>query len=290
VPADHDIQSPVMMAHQRHPRGNQLIREYMLREYPEPKDFESFLYVSQVLQAEGIKIGAEHLRRIMPHNMGSLFWQTDDCWPVASWSSIDYTGRWKALQYYARRFYSEILISPQEENGNINVFVVSDRLQPVAAQVNLSLLDFEGNKLWSQQQDIEIAALSSKSYLTVPLNTLLAGKDPKGVVLLAEVSAGGKLLSSNERFFGPYKDLMLARPQINFDVAPVRGGLKISVSADKFARAVYLSAPNYAGFFADNYFDLIPGRKVEVQFRTTSAVPLSDFRKQLKIRSMTDAF
>ena len=71
--------------------GNQLIREYMLREYPEPKDFESFLYVSQVLQDEGIKIGAEHLRRIMPHNMGSLFWQIDDCWPVASWSSIDYT-------------------------------------------------------------------------------------------------------------------------------------------------------------------------------------------------------
>ncbi|HEU5237355.1 MAG TPA: glycoside hydrolase family 2 TIM barrel-domain containing protein, partial [Pyrinomonadaceae bacterium] len=99
TPADHDINSPVMMAHQRHPRGNQLIREYMLREYPEPKDFESFLYVSQVLQAEGIKIGAEHLRRIMPHNMGSLFWQIDDCWPVASWSSIDYTGRWKALQY-----------------------------------------------------------------------------------------------------------------------------------------------------------------------------------------------
>ncbi len=76
--SDRDIKSPVMMAHQRHPRGNQLIREYMLREYPEPKDFESFLYVSQVLQAEGIKIGAEHLRRIMPHNMGSLFWQIDD--------------------------------------------------------------------------------------------------------------------------------------------------------------------------------------------------------------------
>src|SRR4030095_2281471 len=99
TPEDHDIGSPVMMAHQRHPRGNQLIREYMLREYPEPKDFESFLYVSQVLQAEGIKIGAEHLRSIRPHNMGSLYWQINDCWPVASWSSMDYTGRWKALQY-----------------------------------------------------------------------------------------------------------------------------------------------------------------------------------------------
>ncbi len=75
-PGERNITSPVMMAHQRHPRGNQLIREYMLREYPEPKDFESFLYVSQVLQAEGIKIGAEHLRRISPHNMGSLYWQS----------------------------------------------------------------------------------------------------------------------------------------------------------------------------------------------------------------------
>jgi beta-mannosidase len=290
VPADHDIKSPVMMAHQRHPRGNQLIREYMLREYPEPKDFESFLYVSQVLQAEGIKVGAEHLRRIMPHNMGSLFWQIDDCWPVASWSSIDYTGRWKALQYYARRFYSEILVSPHEGNGNINVFVVSDRLQTAAAQLNLSLFDFEGNKLWSEQKDIEVAPLNSKSYFTVSLNTLLAGKDPKAVFLFTEVLVDGKRVSSNEHFFQPYKNLSLPRPQIKTDVVPVRGGFTVTLSADKFARAVYLSAPNYTGFFADNYFDLIPGQKVEVEFRTGAAIALSDFRNKLKIRTMADAF
>jgi beta-mannosidase len=290
VPADHDIQSPVMMAHQRHPRGNQLIREYMLREYPEPKDFESFLYVSQVLQAEGIKIGAEHLRRIMPHNMGSLFWQIDDCWPVASWSSIDYTGRWKALQYYARRFYSEVLVSPHEENGNLSIFVVSDRMQPVAAQLELSLFDFEGKKLWSQQQQIEVAALKSQSYLTIPIATLLAGKDARGVVLFSELLVGGKAVSSNEHFFGAYKNLSLPRPQITSEVVAMRGGFKISLSADRFARAVYLSAPNYAGFFVDNYFDLIPGRKAEVEFRTANPIPLSDFRKQLKIRSMADAF
>lgn len=288
--ADQDINSPVMMAHQRHPRGNQLINEYMLREYPEPKDFESFLYVSQVLQAEGIKIGAEHLRRIMPHNMGSLFWQLDDCWPVASWSSIDYTGRWKALQYYARRFYDDILVSPQEDNGNLKVFVVSDRLQPVAAQLNLSLLDFEGNKVWSQQEKIEVAPLNSKSYLTLPLSTLLAGKDPKGVVLFAEVVVGGKRVSSNEHFFRVYKDLFLPKPQINADVVPVRGGFKVTLSADKFARAVYLSAPNYEGFFTDNYFDLVPGEKVDVEFRIAKPIALNDFRKQFKVRSMADAF
>ncbi len=279
VPSDHDIESTVMMAHQRHPRGNPLIREYMLREYPAPKDFESFLYVSQVLQAEGIKLGAEHFRRIMPHNMGSLFWQLNDCWPAASWSSIDYTGRWKALQYYARRFYSEILVSPRHENGNINVFVVSDRLKPVTAQLNLSLIDFDGNRLWTQGQTIEIAALTSRSYSTIPVKTLLAGKN-KEVFLLTEVLENGKRVSSNKQFFGVYKDLSLPRPHITFEVMPVRGGFKITLAADKFARAVYLSAPNHNGFFTDNYFDLIPGEKVEVLFRASDRTKLSDFRNE----------
>src|SRR5438067_105619 len=165
-PGDRDVSSPVMMAHQRHPRGNQLIREYMLREYPEPKDFESFLYVSQVLQAEGIKIGAEHLRRIMPHNMGSLYWQIDDCWPVASWSSIDYFGRWKALQYYARRFYSDLLVSPHPEGDAVNVYVVSDRTRATPAHLTATLMDFSGRALSQTSMDVTLAPLASKSYMS----------------------------------------------------------------------------------------------------------------------------
>jgi beta-mannosidase len=286
--SDRDIKSPVMMAHQRHPRGNQLIREYMLRDYPEPKDFESFLYVSQVLQAEGIKIGAEHLRRIMPHNMGSLFWQIDDCWPVASWSSIDYTGRWKALQYYARRFYSEILLSPHEDNGNMEFFVVSDRLSPTAAQLKVSLLDFDGHVLWNQEQKIDVAPLKSKSYLTVSKSNLLAGKDPKAVFLFAELVVSGKTMASNQHFFQPYKNLSLTQSQVSADAVPTRAGFKLTLYADKFARAVYLSAPG--GSFTDNYFDLIPGRRVEVEFRTGRAIGVKEFRSQLKIRTLADAF
>jgi beta-mannosidase len=156
--------------------------------------------------------------------------------------------------------------------------------------LNVSLLDFEGNKVWSQRKDIEIAPLNSRLYLTVPINTLLAGKDAKGVFLFTEVLVGGKPVSSNEHFFQPYKNLSLLRPQIDFDVVPIRGGFQVTLSADRFARAVYLSAPNYAGFFTDNYFDLIPGRKVEVQFRTGAAVAPGDFRSKLKIRTMADAF
>lgn len=288
-PDDRNISSPVMMAHQRHPRGNQLIREYMLREYPEPKDFESFLYVSQVLQAEGIKIGAEHLRRISPHNMGSLYWQLNDCWPVASWSSIDYTGRWKALQYYARRFYNDVLVTAREQDGKLEVFVISDRRQPLTAQLKLSVLDFNGQSRWNHQQSIEVEALKSKSYFTVPLTTLLEGRENKSVFVLVELTSGGRTLSTNSYFFEPFKNLTLLRPQLDVQVIAQRGGFKLKVSTDKFARAVYLSSP-YPGSFVDNYFDLIPGRTVEVEFRATKSVPLDQFQKQLKIRSLADAF
>ena len=292
TPADHDINSPVMMAHQRHPRGNQLIREYMLREYPEPKDFESFLYVSQVLQAEGIKIGAEHLRRIMPHNMGSLFWQIDDCWPVASWSSIDYTGRWKALQYYARRFYNDLLVTAHEENGELKFYVVSDRLQPVReAQLKVSLLDFEGHSLWNRDQKIVLTAMTSKSYLSLPMKAVLSENDPRKVFLVVELLIGtGKSVSLNEYFFKPYKELVLPRPNISVKVVPTRTGFTIELSSDKLARAVYLAAPNYPGVFSDNYFDLIPGTNVKVNFVRRGEIGLQAFEKNLTVLSLADAF
>jgi len=290
VPGDHDIQSPVMLAHQRHPRGNQLVREYMLRDYPEPKDFESFLYISQVLQAEGIQIGAEHLRRIMPHNMGSLYWQIDDCWPVASWSSIDYTGRWKALQYYARRFYSQILLSPHEENGNLNFYIVSDRPRTTAAQLNVSLLDFAGQTLWSENKAINVAGLNSKSYLAVPINTVLAGNDRKGVFVSAELLVGGKIVSSHLHFFEPYKSLTMQRPQINSELVRTQRGFRVTLSSDKLARAVYLSTVNQSGTFTDNYFDLVPGKRVVTEFRSAASITPAQFREQLKIRSLADAF
>ena len=290
IPADHDIGSPVMMAHQRHPRGNQLIREYMLREYSEPKDFESFLYVSQVLQAEGIKIGAEHLRRIRPHNMGSLYWQINDCWPVASWSSMDYTGRWKALQYYARRFYSEILVSPRLIGEKLELYVVSDRLQATPGQLKVSLLDFNGETIWTQQKDIEAVPLKSQSYLTLAVSEALRERDPRTVFLLIEFVAGGKIVSSNKYFFEPFKRLLLPQPVVSSDVVATRSGFKLTLSSDKLARAVYVSLPGYKGSFRDNYFDVIPGRPLDVEFHTTEAIKLSEFRDRLQIRSLQDAF
>lgn len=290
LPSERSIDSPVMLAHQRHPRGNQLIREYMLREYPAPKDFESFLYVSQVLQAEGIKVDAEHLRRIMPRNMGSLYWQINDCWPVASWSSIDYYGRWKALQFYSRRFYNDLLISPHIENGSLDVYVVSDRTQAAPAQLNVSLMNFEGRVLASTNKPVTVAPLQSRSDVSMPVETLLQGKDTKNLPLFCELMVGGKTISTNAYFFEPYKNLSMPTPQINLDALRTPRGFKLTLSSGKFARAIYLALANHDGSFSDNYFDLLPGRTVEVEFRTRASLTTDAFRRALKVRSMVDAF
>ena len=176
-PADRaNIFTPVMLVHQKNNEGNAIIHDYLLKDYPEPKDFPSFLYVSQILQAEGIKIGAEHFRRSRPETMGSIYWQLNDCWPVASWSSIDYYGRWKALQYYARRFYAPILVSPHVENGSLKVYIVSDKTTAQPATLRVRLMNFDGKVLLEEKHDINIDPLASKVYLDWPLAKLSAGR------------------------------------------------------------------------------------------------------------------
>ena len=108
--------------------------------------------------------------------------------------------------------------------------------------------------------------------------------------LFAELSVGGKTVSRDEYFFQPYKSLVLPRPQISMAAGRTQTGFRITLSSDKLARAVYLSAPNYAGSFVDNYFDLVPGRKVDVEFRTRAPVNLTQFKQRLRIVSLADAF
>lgn len=284
------IETPIMLAHQRHPRGNQLVKEYMLREFNQPKDFESFLYVSQVLQAEGIKIGAEHFRRIMPRNMGSLYWQANDCWQVASWSGMDYFGRWKALMYYTKRFYSPLLVSPHvDDDGTMNVYVVSDSPDAKQAQLSMTLMDLDGNILMSKTMNLTIEPLKGKSYFTQTVSELLNGTSEKNAVFIVELKSNGEIASQNEYFFKPFKEMSFSKPAINTEITATHDGFKIALSTNKLAKDVYLSGFT-DGFFTDNYFNLISGRPVEVEFRTKAKMSVQEFSKTLKVRSLFDAF
>jgi beta-mannosidase len=284
------IFSPVMLAHQKNNEGNSIIQDYIANDYPKPKDFASFLYVSQVVQAEGIKIGAEHFRRLRPETMGSIFWQLNDCWPVASWSSIDYYGRWKALQYYARRFYAPILVSPHVEDGALKVYIVSDKVKAAAATLRVRLMNFDGKVLLEESHAVDVSPLASKVYLDWPLKKIAdaGAADTSRVFIVAELTADGARISRNLVYLASVKEVHLKPAQLKIETNGGDGSYKISVTSPVLARDVYLSFGNLDVKLSDNYFDLLPGEMVEIV--ATSKVSIDDLKAQLKVISLTDAF
>jgi beta-mannosidase len=266
-PEDFDIHSTVMQAHQKNKGGNERILTYMLREYREPKDFASFVYLSQVQQAEIIKIGAEHLRRQRPRTMGSLYWQLNDCWPVASWASIDYYGRWKALHYYARRFYDDVLVSPYLHDGKVDIYVVSDQLQPLAGTLHTRLLDFSGKIL---------ADLAAKG-------------NPRNSFLVVDLEVAGKKTSRNLVFFDVTHNLQLpVTPKIESNLSQSGKDFTVSLQSPTLARSVYLSFGDLDVESSDNYFDLLPGEPVTITLKSAAAI--DELKSSLKIISLTDAY
>lgn len=287
IPEDHDIESEVMMHHQRSDRGNQRIKEYMERDYDEPKDFESFLYVGQLLQAYGIKAAMEAHRRNMPECMGTLYWQLDDCWPVASWSGIDYYLRWKALHYFAKRAFRDILVSPYITNDSLKVSIVSDRLEECTGTLILSIVDFSGKELWKQERILNIAPNSSETHFSELVESLTDDMDRDEICLKAAVEIGD-ISYENILYFEKVKDLDLPEPKIQTAIKKNGNDFLITLSSSVLAKDVYLDSGDIPGFFSDNYFDLFPNEVKEIIF--TPEKQVESINEELFIRTLTDAF
>jgi beta-mannosidase len=292
VKEDWDINSEVMKSHQRSSIGNVTIEEYMKRDYRDPKDFPMFLYVNHVLQAEGIKTAIEAHRRNMPLCMGSLYWQINDCWPVASWSGIDSYGNWKAMHYFVKKAFNEILVSPDiDTNNQLKVSVVSDKLNNIDGKLKLSVIDFDGKILWAEEKKIGIGANSSNIYFQDNLDQLLKGMGRQQILLYAEVlNNNGELLSENILYFLAVKDLELPKPIIEHNIQKSENGFIVNVSTDNLAKNLYLRADEIEGHFSDNYFDLLPGASVTLEFTPGQEVTLEDFEIKLKIFTISDTY
>uniref|UniRef100_UPI0035AEE5FD glycoside hydrolase family 2 protein n=1 Tax=Promineifilum sp. TaxID=2664178 RepID=UPI0035AEE5FD len=159
--ADWNMTSYVMEQHQKNASGNSLMVGQMLDTFRLPQDFPSLVYLSMVLQAEGIRYGVEHWRRSRDRVAGTLYWQLNDCWPVASWSSLDYYGRWKALHYAARRFYAPLLLSIEDDPPRQGVYVTNDRRDPWEGSVRWSLETLDGTALAAGEEAVRAAPLAT---------------------------------------------------------------------------------------------------------------------------------
>jgi beta-mannosidase len=287
IPADWDIESEVMAAHQRSGIGNLRIKQYMEQYYQLPQNFEDLLYVGQVLQAEGMRMGFEAHRRAMPYCMGSLYWQINDCWPVASWSSMDYYQNWKALHYAAQKAFAPVLVSPYLREDSVFVSLVSDKTNPIPGTLQLELIDFNGQPLWQQKMSTTAQALHALVPFKEKIEAILPeGSRNSSVLKVSFLDETGEILSANSLYFTKTKDLVLPKAMVEYSLTQKPDHWSIELRTDQLARNIYLQFEEVPGRFSENYFDLYPGEVKTVAFypeqktkRTTAVLSIKHLRE-----------
>lgn len=319
---DHNIYSEVMMEHQKAGTyANHRIEEYMRRDYHVPSDFKKFLYVSLLMQGDGVKIGMEAYRRDRPYCMGSIVWQLNDCWPVASWSSRDYYGRWKALHYFTKYAYDDILVAPRvkvigevkkqenkqvsnlptEEGGQLKVAenvtskcnkeldikLVNDRRSGAKGELKIQTITMAGKVVHVEKRTVNLPANDAIHVVTRKVNDLLGGEKPEDVIFYITYTTGGKIYS-NIAYAVSQKDMNYQKAHIQTVVTPSGDGYDVKLTTDVFARGVFLSIKGIDNFFSDNYFDLLPKLSRTIHVRTDK--DLATFKKELEVISLVDTY
>lgn len=278
---DLNIASQVMESHQKNAGGNARIAETMFRYFRFPKDFGNFVYVSQIQQGLAIKTAVEYWRSLKPHCMGTLYWQLNDTWPVASWSSLDHGGHWKAMHYMAKRFYAPVTVMAlPDKNGGIIVKAVNDRLTKQNIKLKLTAVDPAG-----KATPLTSISKSVPADKATELTTLKVGTLPTGHILILDYEAAdgskGRAHFANE----PYKALRFVDPQITHTATIKNNRLHITLSA-RHLSLFTTAETGVDGSYSDNVLDFLPGEKAEIIFTPTNAGVLEAARSNLVIRNL----
>ncbi len=277
IEEDFNIESEVMAAHQRSGIGNLRIKEYMGWEYPVvPEDFEQFLYMSHILQARGAKKAIEAHRMAMPYCMGTLYWQINDCWPVASWSSTDYYHNWKAMHYTVKKSYEPVIVTIQQDADQLVVYGVSDLQQAQPALLLMSVLDFEGNEVSRYELPITLNSNSSSQIGSFNIKELLKKKKKNDVVIHLQLKQKDNLLADNLVYLVKPKFMTLPEAHIETDLIQKDGKNYLVLESDKLVRQLYLKMRNQKAEFSDNYFDMLPHRKYRIQVNAQSVISIDN--------------
>lgn len=283
----HDISSELMMWHQRGgEEANKRIEWYILNEYGRPRDFRQFLYASQLFQGDAMKTAVEAHRRNMPHCMGSLLWQHDDCWPVASWSTRDYYGHWKAAHYMIRQAFEPLLCSAFVRGDSLHVYAVSDLIRRQRGQLKLSVVSLNGQTGNTLMRPVAIPANTSTLLLEMPLTELLQGQKREEVVVSMELTTASGMGYQGNAFLCLPKDLRLTPvvPEVNIEAK--EGGCLVTVKSEKFVRALAISIDGAEYKLSNNYFDLMPG--VPVSCLVQTSLSPSELRARMTLSCLND--
>jgi beta-mannosidase len=283
------IDGPVIRAHQKFMagKGNERLLHYIEREYGTPRSFPDFIYLSQVMQAEGIELAALHHRASRPYTMGSLYWQLNDVWPGASWSSLDYFGNWKALHFHACRFFAGVAVAALRDDDGVTRFsLLNDGREAITAQWRVRVMDVDGRESARQQETVTLSPMGVTDVARFVDADLLKGHDPARSVAAFELLRDGAVLARRLVHFVPAKEQALAAGQLQAVLRADGDRYRLRLQARGLVRAVWIDFGDVAAEPEDNAFDLLPGETRELVVRSRADLPT--LRAALQLRTLGD--
>ncbi|GAB3352767.1 beta-mannosidase [Lysobacter tyrosinilyticus] len=288
------IDDPLIVAHQKFlaGKGNERVLEYIRMRFGganfDGRYFDDFVYLSQVMQAQGIEIAGLHHRASRPHTMGTMYWQLNDVWPGASWSSVDYFGRWKALQYHAKRFFAPVAIAALRKDGVTTVTALNDRTTVLQGELRLRVLDIvDGTVLRDERRPLALAALAATQVEASADASLLGAADPTRTIAVYDLAVPGEPGSRGVVYFAQPGALHLPAPGLTATLRPEGDYFRLELAADRFACEIWIDLNGVEAQIEDNALTLLPGERRSL--RVTSKTSLDALRKALHVRSLQDA-
>ncbi len=303
--AQMNVFSPAMENHQKNPAGNQIILDYISRQYRFPRDYASLAYLSQLNQAYTLKIGIEHFRRSMPRTMGALYWQLNDCWPVFSWSSLEFGGVWKALHFEAKRFFAPALVSlfvPGDETagisnrikstiGEVQIWTVYDGIGDQKGEIFWELRHLDGRTLHSGSKAVALRYGESMSQESLDFQSAMREFGAKSLYFCAWLEIDGEVVSRQTAFLTARRFLDLPRAAIETQIE-ARGAneFALTFTSPVFQTQVRFHLENTKYRASDNFFDLYPDASHVVTVKLEADLSVDEMARRLTSMSLVDSY
>jgi beta-mannosidase len=305
-PENFNVFGPEMENHQKNGAGNLIMVDYISRLYRFPKDYAALAYLSQLNQAYCMKIGVEHFRRCMPRTMGALYWQLNDCWPVASWSSIEFGGRWKALHYEAKRFFAPALVSvhvPGDETagkGNslestihdVSIHTVFDGPRDATGTLHWALVHLEKGPLRRGSKRVTLRYGQSVRQHSLDFAAEMAKYGAPSLYLRVELAVRGTVVSRQTVFLTAPRYLRLQKKPIRVRIRAAKepGKFTAIFSSAVFHHNVQLHLPGVDYRAEDNFFDLYPSEPREVELRVDPKISAKQIENAIETTSLVSSY
>lgn len=287
-PSDYNLSSDVFKAHQKCASGNDKMVYYIASRFNLPKRFEDYIYLSQVTQNECIADATEHWRRSKGRCNGSMYWQFNDCWGVCSWSSIDYYGNYKALQYGARHFNAPLSVSVEDTDEHIKIFVLNDLNNAQSVEAEYILFDFEKGIIEKHRTAVDMPALENRLIFELDVNEIKRVHDYRKTGICARLYHNGEQINQKVVLLDNEKNLCLPKARLKTKIFIEDKQLRLSIKTDNFARLVKAESNRSSNPFSDNFFDILPNETKEITIAADKAMRIRELAESIRVYSLSD--